>query len=539
MSSTALRPRSAQELRDVLLPSVLHLPRYWWVALLLVTSLGAVLRFVGLAWPQAVVFDETYYLKDAYSLLLRGTEQQWPEGADEGFVAGTPPVPLDQPSFVVHPPLGKWLIAGGLWAFGAENPFGWRFSAAVIGTLSIAVIWWAGWLLFRSVWLATVAGLLLALDGLHLVQSRLALLDIFLMFFLLLAFTLLLMDRNHARRRMVAKYASPGFTSSGLGPWLGVRWWRLAAGVACGAAVAVKWNALFVVAALGILTVLWDLNLRRTAGVKHWISGGLVKDAPQAFLETVGVGLLTYVSTWVGWLTTSGGYDRQWAQSHPGEGLTWLPAPLRSLAEYHRAAYEFHAGLDSDHTYMAGPGSWLFMGRPTSYFYESPERGVEGCGVDACSQAIVNLGNPAVWWIGIVGIVAAAAVWLWRRDWRFGALLGPFAAAYLPWFLYPERTMFFFYALSFLPFVILMITGGMGLLTGRMGLAQYGHTADTAQALTQTCFIPAAQAHRWRIVCWVFLGVVAALTVFFWPVWTGQTIPYEHWRWRMWFERWI
>ncbi len=88
------------------------------------------MRFVNLSWPHAVVFDETYYLKDSYSLLLNGTEQQWPSDADEAFAAGKPPTTMGEPSFVVHPPVGKWLIAGSLWVFGADDPLGWRFSAA-------------------------------------------------------------------------------------------------------------------------------------------------------------------------------------------------------------------------------------------------------------------------------------------------------------------------------------------------------------------------------------------------------------------------
>ena len=82
----------------------------------------------------------------------------------------------------MHPPLGKWMIAAGMAIFGDNNPFGWRVSAAVVGTLSVALIAYSGWLLFRSMTVATIAALLAAVDGLMLVESRLALLDIFQMF---------------------------------------------------------------------------------------------------------------------------------------------------------------------------------------------------------------------------------------------------------------------------------------------------------------------------------------------------------------------
>ena len=312
-----------------------HFPALGWVAPALVVLLAGLLRFWNLAHPGQIVFDETYYVKDSASLLHYGYERSWPEGADASFEAGAPVAPSDKGSYVVHPPLGKWMIALGMWLFGADSPWGWRFSSALFGTLSVAVLIWVGWMLFRSVTLASIAGLLMAVDGLHLVQSRLALLDIFLMFWLLLAFALLLADRQWARRRLARRLLddSGGSLTAGLGPWLGVRWWRLAAGVACGAAVAVKWNALFFVAAFGILTVLWDLSARRRAGIRRWFAGALLRDSWPAFLSIVGVGALTYLLTWAGWFASSGAYDRNWAEEHPGEGIGWLPPALRSELE--------------------------------------------------------------------------------------------------------------------------------------------------------------------------------------------------------------
>ncbi|MCD1144884.1 phospholipid carrier-dependent glycosyltransferase [Kocuria sp. LUK] len=527
--STVRRALEPAALRARLLPAPVAVPRAAWLAPVLVVLLGAVLRFWDLGHPDAIVFDETYYVKDSWSLLLHGYERQWPEGADDAFVAGTPPEPLEGPSYVVHPPVGKWAIAAGMALFGVEDPVGWRFSAAVAGTLSIALVCAAGWLLFRSVAVATLAGLFLAVDGLHLVQSRLALLDVFLMLFVLLAFVALLLDREHGRRRLVARLGTaPGSPLpeeqarrrlSG-GPWLGVRWWRIAAGLACGLAVGTKWNGLFLVAGLGVLSVLWDLNARRVAGVRHWLRAGVLKDGLPAFLAVVGTGAVVYTASWAGWFASSGGYSRTWAQEHPGEGIAWLPAPLRSLWAYHASAFEFHQGLGSPHSYEALPWLWLTLGRPTSYYYESPGRGTAGCTVEHCSQAILNIGNPLLWWTGIAALVVAAWLWAVRRDWRFGAPLGIFAAGYLPWFLFPERTMYFFYALPVEPFLVLVLAGVLGLVLGRPG-------------------DPVARRRAGVVVVGVFVATVLALSAHFAPLWYGQTIPYAQWRERMWFDAWI
>lgn len=82
------------------------------------------------------------------------------------------------------------------------TPFGWRFMTAVLGTLSVLMLCRIGRRLFRSTFLGCLAGALLAVDGLHLVMSRTALLDLVLMFFVLAAFGALLVDRDRTRARL-------------------------------------------------------------------------------------------------------------------------------------------------------------------------------------------------------------------------------------------------------------------------------------------------------------------------------------------------
>jgi len=156
-------------LLDALAVAYIRAPRWGWVAPTLIVLLAGVLRFYNLAHPNAIVFDETYYAKDAYSYVHYGYELSWTKDANASFVAGHPSGILpDSPEYVVHPPLGKWMIAAGMAIFGDNNPFGWRVSAAVIGTLSVALIAYAAWLLFRSVTVSTIAALLAAVDGLML-----------------------------------------------------------------------------------------------------------------------------------------------------------------------------------------------------------------------------------------------------------------------------------------------------------------------------------------------------------------------------------
>lgn len=511
-------------LRRRLLGEQLSFGMWGWLLPVLVALIGGVLRFVRLGEPDSLVFDETYYVKDAYSYLQSGYEREWPEGADESFNAGNPGVILPTADYVVHPPVGKWMIAAGMALFGSDSPFGWRFSAAVVGTLSILILAFVAQRLFGSPVLGAVAGLLLAVDGHHLVHSRTSLLDVFLMFWVLVGFAALLLDRNHARARLAARMAAfargrgrPSREQLLYGPWLGWRPWRIAGGVALGLALGTKWSALPYIAVFGLMTVLWDMGARRTVGIKHWVRGAVVRDGLQAFVSIVPVALTTYVASWAGWFLSTDAYDRQWAANNPDPAWDWVPAPLRSLTEYHRSALDFHQGLSSEHPYEATAWSWLLLGRPTSFFYES-----EGlnCGGPDCSQAVNVVGNPLIWWAGALSLIVVLLFWIGRRDWRAGAILAGVAAGYLPWFLFPDRTMFFFYAIVFEPFLILALVYVLGLALGR----------------------PSHPVWRRRsgiVLVGGFVALVVLVAAFFLPIWTAETITYDQWRLRMWMPSWI
>ncbi|XCX50616.1 phospholipid carrier-dependent glycosyltransferase [Streptomyces phytohabitans] len=510
-----------------------------WVGPALVALVAGGLRFWHLGSPHRLIFDETYYAKDAWSLYRYGYEGHWPDNADKLILADPQRIPLSEdPSYVVHPPAGKWVIGLGEWVFGLE-PFGWRFMTAVLGTVSVFLLCRIGRRLFRSTVLGCLAGALMAVDGLHFVMSRVALLDLVLMFWVLAAFGCLLVDRDEARARLAgalrqgaARDAAPDGPRApgdvrpdhGVAERLGLGWrpWRIAAGVCLGLACATKWNGLYILAAFGLLTVLWDMGARRTAGAGRPFLAALHRDALPAFTSLVPVALVTYVATWTGWFATGGGYFRDWAETDGQAGAWgWLPGPLRSLWHYEAEVYDFHVGLTSGHNYESSPWSWLVLGRPVSYFYESSDAGERGCtAADGCAREVLALGTPLLWWAACFALLYAVYRWLFRRDWRAGAILCGVAAGYLPWFLYPERTIFYFYAVVFLPFLCLAVTMMVGALAGPPGVTE-----------------------RRRLVGIVASGVLILLIawnfVYFWPIYTGQSLPLDDWQQRMWLDTWI
>ncbi|MFF7715814.1 dolichyl-phosphate-mannose--protein mannosyltransferase [Streptomyces sp. NPDC087659] len=515
-----------------------------WGGPLLVTLVAGLLRFWQLGSPKAVIFDETYYAKDAWALINQGYEGAWPKDVDKAILANPDAVAIpSDPGYVVHPPVGKWIIGLGEQMFGF-TPFGWRFMVFVLGTLSVLMLCRIGRRLFRSTFLGCLAGALMAVDGLHFVMSRTALLDQVLMFFVLAAFGCLLIDRDRARRRFAD--ALPVDAEGVLRPdprvaetlRLGPRPWRIAAAVMLGLAIGTKWNGLYFLAAFGLMTLLWDVGARKTAGAVRPYVAVLKRDLLGA-LAGLPVAIATYVASWSGWIFTDKGYFRDWAATE-GEGSPWglvLPDWWRSFWHYETEVYNFHVNLTSGHTYESNPWSWIVLGRPVSYFYEDPAAGTAGCPVTAtekCAREVLAIGTPVLWWIACFAVVYALWRWAFRRDWRAGAIACGIAAGWLPWFLYQERTIFLFYAVVFVPFLCLAVAMLLGAIVGPAH-RPHGPATPAEPGL--------APGERRRTVGAVAAGVLVLLVIwnfiYFWPLFTGDPIPMDDWRARMWLDTWV
>jgi dolichyl-phosphate-mannose-protein mannosyltransferase len=489
------------------------LDRWWnpysWLVTAVIVAIAAVLRLVGLSSPKGYIFDEVYYPTDAWDMLTHGVE--WDAEKTNG------------PAYVVHPPLGKWMIAAGEKIFG-NNELGWRISGAVIGTLMVLVLIRIAYRLFHSIVLAGTAGLLMTLDGFQLVLSRTSLLDIFLGFFILVTFGALLLDRDHYRRRWL-RALERGFdpaTARGL-PRI-FPGWLLAAGVLFGLGCGVKWSALFFAPFFGLLVLVWRVQARRSVGVRKPILGGLLGDLSW-LLVSFALSFVFYLATWIGWFVTDDGYFRHYREAN---GLSEQPVlgALLNLWHYHHEAYTFHSGLTERHVYQSWPWQWLLLGRPVAFYWN----GNGNCGAPQCAAEILLLGTPILWWSFIPALAALVWFGIARRDWRAFAIGTGVVGGLLPWFYFAladGRTMFVFYVMPALPFLILAVTYALGaIMTPPTGMV--AGSGRTDRQLIGT------------IVAGVYVLLVALCFAYFYPVFIGQLIPYQDWSARMWLgSRWI
>ena len=485
-----------------------------WVAPAAVVGVAAATRLIGLGHPAEIVFDETYYVKDAWSLWNLGFESGWPEDANARFAAGETQIFTGDAAFVVHPPLGKWLIALGMAAFGPADPAGWRISMAVLGILAVILVMVVAKRLTGSRALAVVAGGLLAIDGNAIVMSRIGILDNALMFFVLVGFVCIVMDRGWAQRRLDAWLLARDRVSRdpGWGPALWWRPWLIAAGAALGAATAVKWSGLWFLAAFGLLTVASDVLMRRASGVDAWFTGTAIKQGPVSALLMLPIAFVVHLSTWMGWFRSTDGYHRQWAD---GDGnawtgaLAWVPRDLQSWWHFQVVSYEYHVGESRDHSYESDAWMWPLTIRPTSFWFDSAAEGCGGAGDGDCWAQITDLPNPLIWWAATAALVFLAVVVVRSGRWPALFVLVAYLAGWAPWLIYPERTMFQFYAIAIAPYAVLALAMAMGAVAGTRFDERGRRTSGLATV-------------------GVFLAAAIALSVFFWPVWTGQSIaPWE------------
>lgn len=479
-----------------------------WTATAVVTALAAVTRFMNLGSPTDAgtpIFDEKHYAPQAWQLLHNfGVE--------------------DNPGFglVVHPPLGKQLIALGEALFGYTG-LGWRLTGAVFGVILVALVVRIVRRISRSTLVGAMAGLLVVADGVSFVSARTALLDVFMTVFVVAAFGALMVDRDEVRGRLHVALLEGRIAETPWGPRLGVRWWRFGAGVLLGLACATKWSGLYFVAGFGLMTLALDVAARRAYRVPRPWLGVLRRDTGPAVyaLGVIPAGL--YLLSYAPWFASETAVSRYEAGQEIGVREHWWQPPdaLRSLWHYTYKAFHFHSELTNaagnHHPWESKPWTWPMSLRPVLYAIDN--EGVPGCGPASCVKAVMLVGTPTLWWVAVP--VLGYALWrsVVRRDWRYAVVLVGYCAGWLPWFANIDRQMYFFYAVVMAPFLAM----GIALILGDVALKRgVGPERRTLGILAVCCYLALAITN----FAWLF------------PILTGIPISPNTWNLQMWLPSW-
>jgi dolichyl-phosphate-mannose-protein mannosyltransferase len=372
---------------------------------LLVIALSAVLRLVDLGRYPETVFDEHYYVHDAVAILhgdLAGsTAQPWKPAALRSSA---------------HPDLAKLAIAAGIEVFG-DNAWGWRLPAALAGIALIALVFPLGRRLGLSDEWALAALVLAASDPMLMLESRLAVLDVFV-----------------ALGTAAAVYLALRFVQSDFAVG-----WLFACGAAVGAAVACKWSGLLAVPA--VLLVLMPPLCRRGRGRVG---------VPSVLAALVATPLAVYLAASIPYFAA-------------GHGLSdWL-----RLQQY---MAKFGWGVKGDRSFASRPVTWPFDAYPIWFKWSTGSGGTAG---------LLAIGNFLLWWMGIATWVVLSLLAILRRDWRAGLAPALVAVLYLPWLLTSRQT-YIYYMVPAVPFIAIMVAFGLSRLVGDPWAPPPGAQLDAA-----------------------------------------------------------
>ncbi len=317
------------------------------LVLILILFFAFLTRFWRLNLPDRYIFDEVYHAVTAKLIAENDPRAfEWWHSAPE------PDTAIDW----LHPPLAKYTQALFINLFG-YNTLGWRFSSALFGVGVVFLVYQLAEEIFERRSLSLLAAFLASLDGLLLAQSRIAMNDIHVTFFILLT--------------LVLYWHWLKLKDSDLDKW----WWLLLVGFAAGLSLASKWSGAFVVASLWFLTVWEWLSawLNKKLDWKSWL-----QDFGLRFLSLALIPALVYLAS----------YGQMFLQGHD-----WS-----HFAELHQKIWGYQTSLEATHPRQSRPLEWFLNLKPVWFHvdYVSDEQ----------IANIYALGNPLLFWFG-----AASVVW--------------------------------------------------------------------------------------------------------------------------------
>ncbi len=350
-------------------------------------------------YENSTYFDEIYHARTAYEHLL-GLE----------------------PYENTHPPLGKYFIALGIKLLGM-NPLGWRCMGALFGVLMLPVFYHLCKQLLEKTWLCAMGTFLFAFDFMHFTQTRIATIDTYAVFFLLLMYDCMAVFLRRDLLHDSPKRLLPPLALCGLFMGLGI---------------ASKWTCAY--GAVGLAVLFFGKLLSALLPLKARELRPALKKALKlcgwCCLFFIAVPFALYFCAFLPMTTLPHNAHRLWG----------------TFISYQVNMFNYHSQLVAEH-YFASPWyEWPLDLRPIWYF---------AGGAEGAYSTISAMGNPLLWWAGLLTLPGAAVLLLRDRRVSAGVILTGYLSVYLPWVLVPRLTFIYHYftATPFLVLALLLVLG--------------------------------------------------------------------------------
>lgn len=475
---------------------------------------------------DSTYFDEIYHGRTAYEMVRGVYNYEW-----------------------THPPLGKFIISLGIRMFGM-CPFGWRIMGTLFGIAMLPIFYLFTRRFFRRTWAATVTTVLFAADFMHFTQTRIATIDVYVTFFIILMYYF-----------MYRYYQVSYYDRSLKKTFLPLLFCGISMGLGC----ACKWPGVY--AGIGLGVIFFATIFRRymeyryalkmpdgeTNGIKHQdVIHSFKKKTMKTFAfcmlafvvipitiytlayipfdDNQNVGLINF-STGVEMVPYSDNTDHEIITLPHKEGedttldktyckmqinfeiedrdsffgnlaVKWNDSKFNQLlgkmARNQKAMYDYHANLDAEHIYQSTWYEWPIIKRPILYYIHSFPDGTQG--------SISAMGNPLVWWAGILAFIGMIILWIWKRDRKALFLIFGYLAQLIPWTGVARCTFIYHYFPS-VPFITIMI--------------------GYCMSKFYDCFAKEKAKRNVIIACSIYAGCAVILFAMFYPVLSGYPVDVE------------
>lgn len=386
--------------KSFILPKPTKIDLKDWGYILGISIISFISRYLFLASPEEMVFDEVYHARAAGEYLRGLHPFEW-----------------------VHPPLAKLLISVGVNIFGL-NSFGWRIMPVIFGTLFIPVMYIFGKSLFEKRVAGILAATIIAVDGVFFVQSRTAMTNIFATFFQLtsIMFFWLYVQSDFHKEKSVKKYTFFALSGLFISLALSTRWTSMGA-------------LAFILGSMIWYKLLFNITIDDVVKVNLTPLFEKInkKQIPFLILFSIFFVLLpaiVYIISYIPFLT--------------------LNHTVQDIIDMQKGIYTYHKNLRDPHPYYSEWYTWPFLIRPTWYYFRDFK--------DGTMAGIIALGNPAIWWSSI--FVTIFALYKAIKEKQANLLytgLG-FVILYLPWAVSPRIKNFNHYLFEAIPYACLSIT---------------------------------------------------------------------------------